>query len=365
MPTSHRTRGRSLSRRGKIVAASASVAVVMAGALGYFAFFPEQAPAFVRDTLDAVGVPGFGPESGPPLPTCPLTGEEVPGGRVPDRPALAIKVENHPEARPQAALNDADVVVEEPVEGGYTRFIAIFQCGDGARVGPVRSGRTTDPDYLRQLGPAVFGYAGGVSVVKREVPAVGLVDVNYLIAVDAYTRDPARSAPHDLYTTTAALWKAARSRDGAPAALFSYSTEWEGRARRVRGVHLPYSSVSDVVWTWKRGKGVWVRSHGEEAHLLEGGEQVSAANVVIQVVDVTDGNIVDPAGNASPEVELTGRGRAYVLRDGKLIVGRWERASLDDVTTFVTKDGTEIELAPGRTWVQLLPSWIEVEQLRR
>ncbi|MCI0634125.1 MAG: DUF3048 domain-containing protein [Actinobacteria bacterium] len=363
MPASHRAR--SLSRRGKIVAASASAAVVMAGALGYFAFFPEQAPAFVRNTLDAVGVPGFGPESGPPLPTCPLTGEEVAGGRVPDRPALAIKVENHPEARPQAALNDADIVVEEPVEGGYTRFIAIFHCGDAARVGPVRSGRTTDPDFLRQLGPAVFGYAGGVSVVKREVPAVGLVDVNYLIAVHAYTRDPAQSAPHDLYTTTAALWKAARSREGAPAALFSYSSEWEGKARRVRGVHLPYSSVSDVVWTWKGGKGVWVRSQGEEAHTLEGGEQVSAANVVIQVVDVTDGNIVDPAGNASPEVELTGRGRAYVLRDGTLIVGRWERASLDDVTTFVTKDGTEIELAPGRTWVQLLPSWIEVEQLRR
>ena len=365
MPAAHRPRGRSLSRRGKVVAASASVAVVLAAALGYFAFFPEQAPAFVRNTLGAVGVPGFGPESGPPLPTCPLTGEEVAGRRVPDRPALAIKVENHPEARPQAALNDADIVVEEPVEGGYTRFIAIFHCGDAARVGPVRSGRTTDPDFLRQLGPAVFGYAGGVSVVKREVPAVGLVDVNYLIAVDAYTRDPARSAPHDLYTTTAALWKAARSREGAPTPLFSYSAGWEGKARRVRGVHLPYSSVSDVIWTWRRTTGVWLRSHGGVAHVLEGGEQVSAANVVIQVVDVADGTIVDPAGNASPEVELTGAGRAYVLREGRLIVGRWRRASLDDVTTFVTKDGTEIELASGRTWVQLVPSWIEVELVRR
>ncbi len=363
MPASHRADQRSLSRRGKIVAASASVAVVLGGVLGYFAVFPDQAPAFVQKTLVSVGLADQSEVD--PEATCPLTGEEVAGGRVPSRPALAIKVENHPEARPQAALNDADIVVEEPVEGGYTRFIAIFHCGNAARVGPVRSGRTTDPDFLRQLGPAVFGYAGGVSVVKREVPAVGLVDVNYLIAVDAYTRDPARAAPHDLYTTTAALWKAARSREGAPDGLFSYSTEWEGKARRVRGVHLPYSSVSDVVWTWKRGQGVWVRSHGDVAHVLEGGEQVSAANVVIQVVTVTDGSIVDPAGNASPEVELTGKGRAYVLRDGRLIVGRWERSSLDDVTTFVTKDGNQIELAPGRTWVQLLPSWIAVEQLRR
>jgi len=110
---------------------------------------------------------------------------------------------------------------------------------------------------------------------------------------------------------------------------------------------------------------MWFRSHGDVAHVLEGGEQVSAANVVIQVVTVTDGDIIDPAGNPSPEVLLTGKGRAYVLRGGKLIVGRWERETLDDVTRFVTKDGTEITLAPGRTWVQLLPSWIEVELLRR
>jgi len=365
MPASHRAARRSLSRRATVVAAAVSVSVVLGGVLGYFAFFPEKAPAFVRSTLHAVGLPGFGPESDPPLPTCPLSGEEIPGRQVPSRPALAIKVENHPEARPQAALNDADIVVEEPVEGGYTRFIAIFHCGDAGRVGPVRSGRTTDPDYLRQLGPAVFGYAGGVSVVKREIPAVGLVDVNYIISAEAYTRDASRPAPHDLYTTTASLWKAAHSRDGAPAPLFAYSTEWEGKARKVRGVHLPYSSVSDVVWTWRGAKGAWLRSHGDVAHVLESGEQLSAANVVIQIVTVTDGDIIDPAGNPSPEVELTGKGRAYVLRDGKLIVGRWERETLDDVTRFVTKDGTEITLAPGRTWVQLLPSWIEVELLRR
>ena len=96
--------------------------------------------------------------------------------------------------------------------------------------------------------------------------------------------------------------------------------------------------------------------------MLEGNERVSAANVVIQVVTVTDSDFLDSAGNPSPEVELTGSGKAYVLRDG---TGRWERESLKDVTTFVSKDGTEIELAPGRTWVELLPSWVAVELTRR
>lgn len=365
MTGSHRspTRSRrSLSRKGKVIAASATVTALIGGTLGYFALFPEQAPAFVRTTLAKVGLAkvGVGDDFVSP-PPCPLTGLDAPHGAVPDRPALAVKIENAPEARPQASLNDADIVVEEPVEGGYTRFIAIYQCGSSDRVGPVRSGRTTDPDYLRQFGEAVFGYAGGVAAVKREVPRAGLVDVNYIEAADAYTRDPNRASPHDLFTTTAALWRAGRASSDVPEPVFTYAAEREGRSKRISGVHLPFSGVSDVRWTWARRLGVWIRAHGDVPHTLEDGSQVSATNIVIQVVRVTAGQIVDAAGNPSPEVELTGSGRAYILRDGRVIVGRWERDSLEDVTRFVTKDGEEIPLATGRTWVELLPSTVAVE----
>src|SRR5205823_398942 len=81
----------------------------------------------------------------PPPPTCPLTG--VQGGSVPNRPALAIKVENAPESRPPVGLDAADVIYEEPVEGGITRFVVVYQCHDAARVEPVRSVRQADP-YL-------------------------------------------------------------------------------------------------------------------------------------------------------------------------------------------------------------------------
>jgi hypothetical protein len=353
-PRRSRKRAR-FTRRAKAFALGA--VVVAGGAVGYFTLFPDQAPAFVRDAFSSVGL------ADPP--TCPLTGVVAPRGAVPERPALAIKVENSPESRPQASLNDADVVVEEPVEGGYTRFIAIFHCGRSDRVGPVRSGRMTDPAYLRQLGDVVFGYAGGVASVKAAVERAGLVDVNYIVAADAYTRDPGRSAPHDLYTTTAALWRAGAKTGDAPAPLFAYSDEWSGKVRRAGGVHLPYSGVSDVYWTWHRRDEVWLRSHGSIPHTLEDGSQVSATNVVIQIVEVSDSRIVDAAGNASPDVTLTGSGRAYVLRGGRVITGRWERDSLDEVTRFVTRDGSEITLAPGRTWVQLVPAaTVSVERTR-
>ncbi|HYF12443.1 MAG TPA: DUF3048 domain-containing protein [Actinomycetota bacterium] len=356
MARSHRRRA-SVTRRGKTVVTLATVTLVVGGTFAYFTMFPEQAPAFVQRTLATVGLA----DAEPPTPTCPLTGEEV--GAVPRRPALAIKIENAPEARPQAALNDADVVVEQPVEGGYTRFIAIFHCSEADRVGPVRSARSTDPNYLRQLGRTIFGYAGGVPSVGREVTRAGLTDENYEIAVDAYVRDTTKVAPHDLYTSTASLWRAGRAARTAPAPLFAYAS-WDARAKRIGSARLPYSSVADVRWTWSRRADAWVRAHGSAAHVLEDGSPVVATNVVIQMVDVFDSDILDAAGNPSPEVTLTGRGRAFVLLDGRMVVARWERETLDDVTTYRTKDGTEVTLRPGTTWVELVPSTIAVDLAR-
>lgn len=184
----------SLTRRGKLAAAIGTVTVLAVLAVGFFVVFPDEAPAFIRTTMSKVGLADAAP------PTCPLTGRAAPHDVVPDRPALAIKVENAPEARPQTGLNDADIVFEEPVEGGYTRFIAVYQCAESPRVGPVRSGRMTDPDVLVQFGRPALGYAGGVKAVKDSIAKAGLIDVNYIVAARAYTRDEARVAPHNLYT---------------------------------------------------------------------------------------------------------------------------------------------------------------------
>jgi Protein of unknown function (DUF3048) C-terminal domain len=192
-----------------------------------------------------------------------------------------------------------------------------------------------------------------------------VIDMNYDIAVSAYSRDDSRAAPHNLYTSSRQLWKAAKSRDGAtPSPVFSYDPEVARPSRKARTVHLPFSSYSDVYWTWRRSQSAWLRSHGTVPHVLEDGTQVSAANVVVMQVQVSSGPMVDAAGNHSPEVELTGSGKAYVFRDGRMVICRWERETLKDVTTLVSKAGTQIALAPGVTWVELLPSTISVEAHR-
>jgi hypothetical protein len=345
----------SLTRRGKATLATfTSLLLVGGGTLGYFALFPEKAPAIVRSTLTTVGLVEEPP---PPPPACPLTGQPAPHGVVPDRPVLAVKVENYPDARPQAGLQSADVIYEEPVEGGITRFIVLSQCSDDARVGPVRSARTADPEVLAQFGVPILAYSGGAPNVRNAIDRADLLAIDETRGGSAFMRDASREAPHNLYADTRALYKVAHSTEGPPTPVFTYADELTLASRKVSSVHLPFSATyADVWWTWDRKNGQWLRAHGDLPHLVESGEQVSADNVVVQVVD----EVIGPRGGITPHLTLTGSGKAYVFRDGRMIAGRWERASLHDVTRFVAKDGTEIPLAPGRTWVELLPSTVEV-----
>jgi hypothetical protein len=337
-----------LTKRGKIIGAAGVAAVGIVALSTILALAGQKVPV-----LDKLNPFVHARDTAVP-PTCPLTGVE-PKGKVPDRPALAIKVENLPEARPQAGLDKSDIVYEEPVEGGITRFIVIFQCKDSSRVGPVRSARLTDAGVLSQYGHPVFGYAGGVPSVEQAVDAAGVIDENYDIAIDAYVRDSNRPMPHNLYTTTQALWKAAKKK-GAPDAIFSYDAEVPEHSKKVGFAHADFSGVSDVYWRWNAARGVWLRSHGTEAHLLEGDVQVSATNVIVQVVKTKITGISDAAGNPSPEAITVGSGRAYIFRDGRMIVGTWVRQGKDDVTQFLTKSGDEIKLAPGNTWIELYPN---------
>lgn len=305
---------------------------------------------------DGGGLLGLGGnEKAPPI--CPLTGEVGSSRPAAKRPALGVKIENIAEARPQAGLNEADVIYEEPVEGGITRFVAVFQCQEADRLGPVRSARFVDPEVMAQFGVPLFAYSGGIQQVIDELAATDIVDVSPGQAPDAYLRDPNRAAPHDLYSSTDGLY-AAGKRDGeTPEPIFTFARQLENKRslEKAREVNVNYSGQANVFWQYDKAEKVWLRSHDGTAHTLEDGSQIAVTNVIVQLVEVTASAVLDAAGNPSPEVEALGQGTAYVFRGGRVIEGTWERGSVDDVTRFLDAEGNEIALAPGTTWIHLFP----------
>ena len=294
---------------------------------------------------------------------CPLTGQPAPGGKVPQRPALAVKVDNAPAARPQYGLGSADVVYEQPVEGGLTRYIAIFQCHDADKIMPIRSGRLVDPELLSQFGEhPLFAYSGAIDPVIAKVHASPLIDVGANAAPRAYTRDTSRSAPHNLFSSTERLYAAGATKGASktpPPPVFDYGPLPSHRS--ASSVNIAYTA-SNVTWTWESGAGHWSRSYRDTGPAtLGGGGQIATANIVVMKVVLSQSPYIEDATGARENLlRLTGSGEAQVFRNGAVIDGRWERPNLSDTTKLVNSSGQTIPLTPGQTWIELVPTTINV-----
>jgi DUF3048 family protein len=320
---------------------------------------------------------------------CPLTGKEAPAGLDSERPALAIKVENSVAARPQAGLQEADVVYEELAEGGITRFMAVYHCGDATRAGPVRSARNVDPDILIEYAPALYGYSGANPIVLSKIQATkGIIDLRYGSHAKAYQRVKGRPAPHDLFTSTQAL-RALSDVTGPPNTNWTFGplplpspsssslmTSPPKTAKAVKSpspLPSPSAAASPSLppagstafftfaaeerrYTYDPASMSYLRFQGTKPHLAEDGSQIHVTNVVILKVQVIEGAIRDAAGNFSPEITVIGSGSAFVLRGGVFTSGTWKRSSLTDHTRLIDDSGKPITLLPGNTWIELLPT---------
>jgi hypothetical protein len=298
---------------------------------------------------DAPQVPGVvvPPDLSPNM--LPLTGEIA---TVPDRPAAVVKIDNGSAATPHQGLNAADIVIEEEVEGGVTRFAAIFHSTPSI-VGPVRSGRTTDLALISSLGSPLLMYSGANQITEGILRSnTNIQNRSHDSSPGGYWRDGARNAPSNLFSDTAPHWASATG--GPPPAQFHYRTFVEAAAG-VSDDELTVSYPASIAkWTWDGER--WLRWQRGEEHLLVSGEQVDAANVVVIEAERIATGMVDSSGGAVPEFYYVGSGRATVFTDGNRIEGTWTRPTLNSVATLTDSDGTPIELTPGRTWIQLVES---------
>src|SRR5207237_8179970 len=155
-------------------------------------------------------------------PTYPLTGLPATDPARLGRPALVVKIENVPEARPQAGIDAADVVYEEVVEAGLSRFIVVFQSRDADPLGPVRSIRPSDPTIVKPLNP-LFAYSGGTAKFINMLHAAGIVDLGVDSAAGgASDRQGGRAAPHNLYTSTPRLYAKAPAGVALPPQILDF-----------------------------------------------------------------------------------------------------------------------------------------------
>jgi hypothetical protein len=278
----------------------------------------------------------------------PLTGTPLDEeAQIPQRPALAVKLDNHPRARPQAGLNEADVVFEENVES-LTRFAAVFHSQDSDPVGPIRSGRSQDVGILSGLNNPLFAWSGGNAGVRQLIRNSDLVDLDAGFTPGYYRRSGRGGSPHNLYSSTEALWANTPENWKLPPRIFTYLDVDEAPEGEIANlIRVPMDGVR-VRWEFDENTNTYLRFQNDGRHDTETG-QVSTDNVIVMAVTYQSSSI----DRSSPEAQLVGSGPVAVFSRGLVRTGTWERESINDVYAFVADDGEPIGLIAGRSFVLL------------
>ncbi|MCL6449733.1 MAG: DUF3048 domain-containing protein [Acetobacteraceae bacterium] len=277
-----------------------------------------------------------------------------------DQVALAVVLDNHSAARPQAGLSSACLVYEFPVEGGMTRLLAFFLHAEAAVVGPVRSARDYMLDPCLETG-AILCHIGGSPQAYERLARVKVRSLDDMKGAGAYYRVSYRRPPHNLYTATSALRQAAAARGWArrsagaawglaPGPAVSPATGGEPAATislRYPGPGEPY-----LGYRYDPQAGVFLRLVSGEPQIdAANGQAVSVANLVVLRTVVTP-IAGDPEGRL--RVQMVGEGEALLFRGGQVFKGRWSKAA-PALPTRLSGPAGQLVLGPGPTWVEVVP----------
>jgi hypothetical protein len=282
---------------------------------------------------------------------------------------LAIMIDDNVAARPQAGFNAASVVYQAPADGGEDRYMLVFQEGDAAVVGPVRSGRPYFVRWAAEFRSAFGHYGGDLKTLQQVIPAIDgrlIYDVDALRnGGSAYHRISTRKAPHNAYTSTAAFRKQAL-RVGGPAAMVAGLAGWtfaDDRPlaeRPARGtITVPYGRGA-TGYTYDRTSNTYLRSVAGRPQVDAGDrKRVAARNVVVLYMRLSYDPQSEP-GHRRPVLDQIGTGKAIVFRDGRAIQATWRKDDPGGLTRFLDAAGTEITLVRGRVFIQVVATGTKV-----
>jgi len=351
-------------------------------------FLPEWTPSPIP-TADQNLIPPseITPVTLPP-PIDPLTGLPASDPELLNRRPLAIKVANYPRyIRPQSGLTLADQVFEYYIEGGLTRFIAVFYGNDSEWVGPVRSGRFFDENILRMYQSfLVFKYAD-----KRVLSYFQDTDFADFLVVPTVGQSSYGPCPPflllpsrqiEVYNNSyfnMLLWQACVDKYGLPSDPPSYRSGIFDEAyiplSSLEGnlIYTYYSQDDYHYWSYDADAGQYIRYQETRdtrdnkpevyAPLVDRvtGQGVHASNVVVLFAYHTFANPFEQEDEVY-HIDLSNSGEAYVFRDGLGIIAHWHRPYLNQPLMLIDTNGATIYLKPGITFYEVLGTNSYVDQ---
>jgi hypothetical protein len=289
----------------------------------------------------------------------PLTGEQMLPADL-KHPALSAKIDNHEAARPQWGLESTDVVFEELVEGGLTRYVAIWHSHVPTTIGPVRSIRPMDPDIITPFG-GIVAYSGGqqkfVSMMK-DTPIYNAVHGAGDTEKFMYRTDK-KEAPHNVLVKASDLVNAHLDL-AAPQNMFAFAAKPAAASAVVAGsptsaIKVTFSGERFPTWKWDATQGKYLRSQEGKVDPDTSGKARTATNVITLTVEISR------QYGYVPKTLLVTKGNGTLSTGGSTMAIKWSKANRAAPIVFTDAKGAPVTLASGNTWIEMPPTYGSVK----
>jgi len=276
-----------------------------------------------------------------------------------DRP-IAVMIDNHEDAWPQANLNKAYIVYEIIVEGGETRLMAIFKGQDLDKIGPIRSSRHYFLDYAME-NDALYVHYGWSPQAESDIKTYKVNNINGLVQSEKdFWRAKDKYAPHNAVTNTKNILKIAEANDyrttSNAESVLNYVTDevnLENGESAIK-VTIPFSTLQTVSYEYDESNKVYTRYARKELQTdWDTGEAVTAKNLIITFAE--NYTLSDSENKGRQGLRNTGTKNGYYITNGKAIKITCEKSSRTEATIYKDLEGNEINVNDGNTFIEICP----------
>ncbi len=284
---------------------------------------------------------------------CPLCGEVIEKKSIESKRPIAVMIDNHPSARPQCGLAEADIVYEIPFEGGITRFFAVYLHSENIEIGPIRSARHNCLDLVLEYN-AIYVYYGGSPQAWDQIEKLNIEGMNGIYDGVTFYRYTGRKEPHDKYTNIERINNTAQKKGfdrklGKREFLFNEEDVIpDGKSAEL--INIKYPVKYTVKYKYDSEESIYLRDINDKPHFDAGNEkQIGIKNIIIQFVN---SKVIDSEGRL--DITMVGKGKGFYISNGSIVEIKWEKDKRSSATRFISEDDKELNLNPGKTWIHLI-----------
>lgn len=293
----------------------------------------------------------------------PLSGIETQSD-IKNDPIFAVMLDNHPKARPQSGLNNADVIYEFKAEGEYTRYLALFQENHSEQIGPVRSARPYFVDTAAEY-DAIYAHWGGSEAGYAEIPSAGVKDLDgiFLEGSTFYrNKEVKKFAPHNGYTSYDLLKEASENKGYLENYNLKHSLNFDTskdleKIQKQMGENIANDMTFDFFPSAYNMQFIYNEEDNNYSAIRSGEtliDEKDSSNVLPKNIILQYANSKITGPKLTLTISHIGEGNGKLFTNGKVIDITWEKESATSPTIFKTLEGEEIILTPGLTFVEVL-----------